>query len=94
MATVLFPDELIDSRTLLHQAHCSRQSTFLLDSFLDKAFAAVRDEIRGLPRAARAQIPTFHSLFDLSERTHGSENISLEISCALSCACQLGHLIG
>ncbi|KAL8939701.1 MAG: hypothetical protein Q9216_003215 [Gyalolechia sp. 2 TL-2023] len=58
------------------------------------AFAAVLEEISILPRAARVQIPVSNSLFDLSERSHSSKGIRLEVSCALFCACQLSHFIG
>lgn len=94
MATVLFPDQLIDARGLLRRAHGSKKSTILLESFLEKAYSAIRDEACVLPRAARAQIPNFNSLFDLSERSHSSRYQRLEVSCALVCACQLAHFIG
>ena len=94
MAIILFPDRLSDLRRHLRRAHEGRASSILVESFLRKAYGVLRDEAGILPRHARAQIPVFNSVFDLSERHHSSRYQRIEISAALTCACQLVHVIG
>ena len=94
MPIVLFSDYLTDVREHLRQVQRSKNSCVLVESFLEKAYAALREEICTLSCADRAQFPAFNSVYDLSERYERSNIRGLEISCALLCACQLACLIG
>ncbi|MCJ1252097.1 hypothetical protein MMC30_009335 [Trapelia coarctata] len=94
MPIVLFSDHLADVRGHLRQVQKSKNGCFLVESFLEKAYAALREEVCTLPYAARAQIPVFNSVYDLSERYESSKPRRLEISCALLCVCQLAYFIG
>jgi len=94
MPIVLFSDHLADVRGYLRQVQRSKDSCVLVESFLEKAYAALREEICTLSWAARAQIPAFNSVYDLIERYESSNTRGLEISCALLCVCQLACFIG
>lgn len=94
MTIILFSDQLPDLRGYLHRLQRTRNGTVLLSAFLEKAYAALREEVCLLPRASRAQIPAFNSVVDLSERFDRFKVRRLEVSSALLCICQLAYFIG
>lgn len=73
MPIVLFSHQVADVRGQLRLIHQSKKSTVLVDSFLERAFAALRHDVRTLPREARSQFVAFNSVFDLSERHHNAK---------------------
>jgi len=93
MSILLFPDHLSGVPEHLRGAHLRRNNSVLARSFLDLAYAALREEVWTLPRESRAQIPAFSSVYDLSER-YKSQIKRLDVSSALLCICQLACFIG
>lgn len=94
MSILLFSHQVTDVRGQLRLIHQSRNSTVLVDSFLEKAYSALRHDVSTLPRSARSQFQAFNSVFDLSERHHNAQTQRLEISSALFCISQLAHFFG
>ena len=94
MVVVVFEDHLAGLRAYLRKAHRARDQTTILKSFLEKAYLAIRDEVRQLPRESQSELPTFSSVYDLCERVEGLGVSRLDVSSALLCACQLAHFIG
>lgn len=94
MSVIIFSHQVTDVRGQLQRIHQSKKSTVLVDSFLEKAFAALRHDVCTLPREARSQLQAFNGVFDLSERHHSAKFQRLEISCALICISQLAHFFG
>lgn len=68
MPIVLFSHQVADVRGQLRLIHQSKKSAVLVDSFLERAFAALRHDVRTLPREARSQFVAFNSVFNF-ERT-------------------------
>lgn len=94
MSIIFFPDRVKSSRELIRQVHQTRHTTVLVASFLEKAYSTLREEVWGLNREEREQIPPFNSVFDLSERHANSEIQRVEVSSALLCIAELAHFIG
>lgn len=93
MNVLIFGDQTADQTTLLRQI-VNRKDSTLLTSFLERAAAAVRDEVEKLPKIKRASIPDFLTISHLIEAYYekGSKIPQLE-SCLVTIA-QLAHFIG
>ena len=93
MNVLIFGDQTADQTQLLRQIVHRKDST-LLTSFLERAAAAVRDEVEKLPKIKRASIPDFLTISHLIEAYYekGSKIPQLE-SCLVTIA-QLAHFIG
>lgn len=71
MQILLFGDQTGDYRTILRQIiHINENE--ILTSFLEKAYAALRDEVAQQPRVVRDQITGFSSISDLVARYEDS----------------------
>jgi hypothetical protein len=93
MNVLIFGDQTADQKQLLRQI-VNRKDSTLLTSFLERAAAAVRDEVEKLPKVKRASIPDFLTISHLIEAYYekGSKLPQLE-SCLVTIA-QLAHFIG
>lgn len=94
MPAVLFDDQIADLRGNLRRLHQSRTSTVLVQSFLESASGALRDEVGKQPKSFRDKIPSFRNPFDLVERHVGSNMQNPAIESALLCVCHLANFIG
>jgi hypothetical protein len=93
MNVLIFGDQTADQTQLLRRI-VNRKDNTLLTSFLERAAAAVRDEVEKLPKIKRASIPDFLTISHLIEAYYekGSKLPQLE-SCLVTIA-QLAHFIG
>ena len=93
MNVLIFGDQTADQTQLLRQI-LKRKDNTLLSSFLERAAAAVRDEVEKLPKIKRASIPDFLTISHLIEAYYekGTKLPQLE-SCLVTIA-QLAHFIG
>lgn len=94
MPVVLFDDQIADLRGNLRRLHQSRTGTVLVQSFLENASAALRDEVGKQSKSVRNKIPSFTNIFDLVERYVGSKMSNPAIEGALLCVCHLADFIG
>ncbi|KAL9617637.1 MAG: hypothetical protein Q9160_007603, partial [Pyrenula sp. 1 TL-2023] len=89
---LIFGDQTADCRTFL-SAVFRRKGDVLLNSFLEQASYAIREEALS-SRGVASNIPSFGTIQELTERyfRNGSSNAAIES--ALVCVAQLAHYIG
>ena len=92
-AVVLFGDQITDLPAAFRRINHRKDKTALLGSFLDKAKAALREEVARQPRSIRDDIPTFTTVFDLTERFHQNGISNPAVTAALLCVAQLATFI-
>jgi hypothetical protein len=93
MNVLIFGDQTADQTQLLRKIVARKDNT-LLAAFLERAAAAVRDEVEKLPKIKRQSIPDFLTIAHLIEAyfEEGFKVPQLE-SCLVTIA-QLAHFIG
>lgn len=92
MQILIFGDQTADCRTFL-SAVFRRKGDVLLNSFLEQASNAIREEI-SRSRGIASNIPSFGTIQELTERyfRNGASNAAIEST--LLCVAQLAHYIG
>lgn len=90
-----FPrDDLQNIFRELHR-HSKDRRHPVLARFLDEATLAIRDEIRQLPTALRALIPTFENILDFADFSElRTGQLCGSVEGILLCTIELGTLIG
>lgn len=94
MNVVLFGDETANVRAIFQRVHYYKQSSALVRSFLEKAYAALLEEAMTVPKSMRATIPDSTSIFDLMERYYDIGTPNPAIEGALLCICQMASFMG
>jgi len=93
MAFLLFGDQSLDAHGFLAEFCRQGNPSILAKAFLERATQALREEVDGMGKIERQNIPTFRTLFQLNERYHAKSIRHPGIDSALLCIAQLAHYI-
>lgn len=93
MAFLLFGDQSLDTHGFLAEFCREGNPSILAKAFLERATHALREEVDGLTRLQRANIPSFRTLYQLNEKYHTQDQKHPGIDSALLCIAQLAHYI-
>jgi len=93
MNVLIFGDQTADQTQLLRKI-ANRKDNTLLTAFLERAAAAVRDEVEKLPKIRRASIPDFLTISHLVEAYYEKGLKVPQIESCLVTIAQLAHFIG
>ena len=92
MEIFIFGNQATDYHTNL-RTKLRQKSNPLLTSFLERANAALREEIAQQPRLIRDTIPEFSTLIDLVEWFEESDVSNPAMESAICCICQISCFI-
>jgi hypothetical protein len=90
MEVFVFGDQTAECKAFLKKA-CARKEDVLLQTFLEKAAAAIR--VENLSRTHPTVLPNFGTILELVDRYTG-ENPDSAIESAIVCLAQFAHVFG
>ncbi|EEY14472.1 conidial yellow pigment biosynthesis polyketide synthase [Verticillium alfalfae VaMs.102] len=93
MSFLLFGDQSLNTHAFLAEFYRLGAPGILAKTFLEQAGQALREEIDGLGKLDRAQLPIFRTLQQLNERYHAQSRKHSGVDSALLCVAQLAHYI-
>lgn len=91
---LFFGDQTVDTHAFLKSVLTRGKSNPLINSFIVKASALLREEVAQLPSLDRQSIPNFSTVQELSDRHHEGQLVNTAIESALLCISQLAHYLG
>lgn len=90
---VLFGDQTVDPYSLIKLLHRQSAHSLVLQTFLQQAHSAVRQELATFDPLDRVNFPAFDSILALAETYSQSNDSNEAISTVLLCVAQLGLLL-
>ena len=90
---VLFGDQTVDPYSLIKLLHRQSAHSLVLQTFLQKTYSAVSQELATFEPLDRANFPSFDSIIALAETYSQSDDSNEAISTVLLCVAQLGLLL-
>lgn len=90
---LLFGDQTADQKQLL-QKLVQRQDHAVVTTFMERAAAAIREEVRKLPRSRREIMPDFLTVNNLVDAYYNKGIKIPELESTLVTVAQLAHYIG
>lgn len=90
---LLFGDQTADQKQLL-QKLVQRKDHAVVTTFMERAAAAIREEVRKLPRTRREVMPDFLTVNNLVDAYYNKGIKIPELESTLVTVAQLAHYIG